>query len=90
MGKIVYFDHFGNAITNLNHEALGEKLLDPDSFCVNFKGKKLQGIKECYRAGGEGQPSILMNSSGFLEIFISCESARKTLNLNLMDDVVIC
>ncbi|NOY84540.1 MAG: SAM-dependent chlorinase/fluorinase [Nitrospirae bacterium] len=89
MGKIVYFDHFGNAITNLNHEVLGDKLLDPDSFCLDFTDKKLQGIKKNYRAGGEGEPSILMNSSGFLEIFVCCASARKILNLNLMDDVLI-
>jgi len=88
-GKIVYFDHFGNAITNLSHEILGNKLLNPDSFCIKLKDKKFRGLKKSYSAGGEGEASIIMNSSGFLEIFISSASAQKKLNLNLMDSIVI-
>ncbi len=88
-GKIVYFDHFGNAITNLSQRILKHKLQNPDIFSAKIKDNNLQGLKKNYRTGGEGEARILMNSSGFLEIFISCDSAQNKLNLSLMDDVLI-
>lgn len=88
-GKIVYFDHFGNAITNITQAVLGSKLENPDLFSIDLKGKKLLGLKTYYMEGGEGEPGMLMNSSGFLEVFVFCGHAQKILNLDLMDDILI-
>jgi len=89
-GKIVYFDHFGNAVTNLSRSTLRRKLEnDADLFCADLKKKRLHGLKNHYTAGKEAKVGLLINSSGFLEIFAFCDSAKKILNLSLMDDVFI-
>lgn len=84
-GKIVYFDHFGNAITNLSNTVLKNR----DDFKVQLKGYSLLGIKENYAEGEKGKGNMIINSSGHLEIFVPKESAKETLALNLLDDLLI-
>ncbi len=84
-GKIVYFDHFGNAITNLS----GAVLENEADFKVQLKRHLFMGIKENYAEGKKGSGNMIINSSGHLEIFVPYESAKKTLSLNLLDDLLI-
>jgi hypothetical protein len=84
-GKIVYFDHFGNAVTNLNNTVLENR----KDFRLQLKGHTFLGIKENYSEGKKGCGNMIMNSSGQLEIFVPLGSAKASLGLNLLDDLVI-
>lgn len=88
-GKIVYFDCFGNAITNLTQEILKAHLKNPERFTADLEGKKLVGLKKKYLEGEESIGSLIINSSGYLEIFIVNDSAKNILNLNLYNKIII-
>ena len=69
-GRIVYIDHFGNAITNLT-------LTDIETFRSvtkkEYSGLKIgeiviKGIKTHYEEGALGYPEGLINSNGHIEI----------------------
>lgn len=72
VGKIIYFDKFGNAITNIKIEA--EKIREI------YTGKHRLSIVKFYAQSPE-KPAALLNSNGFLEIFAYKDSAEKTLEL---------
>jgi S-adenosylmethionine hydrolase len=86
-GKIVYFDHFGNAITNVTGAILKEA--DRKRICVSLCGKKIEGIKKSYLDGQTGTANLILNSSDRLEIFAPRESARALLKLELLDEVYL-
>jgi len=84
-GKVVYFDHFGNAITNLGTEVLKNRL----NFKVKLKEHTFFGMKENYHEGEKGSGNMIINSSGQLEIFVPMGSAKEALALTLLDDLLI-
>lgn len=89
IGKIVYFDHFGNAITNLTRGALADKLTHSECLTAKLNDLALTDIKNCYEEGLEEDGNLIINSSGYLEIFSLRKSAREILKLNLMDTIII-
>ncbi|MFQ5597252.1 MAG: S-adenosyl-l-methionine hydroxide adenosyltransferase family protein [Nitrospiria bacterium] len=88
IGRIVYIDQYGNAITNLTDSCLREKLSKREEFYAEIKGEMYRGIKKNYEEGEKGG-NLLINSSGHLEIFSPNASAKQCLNLSLLDEVVI-
>jgi len=89
LGRILYFDRFGNAITNVRTEDLGAQLEDAGGLRACLKGQELQGLKESYEDGADSGPGLILNSSGYLEVFLSRGNARQNLKLNLMDEVLV-
>jgi hypothetical protein len=65
-GAILYIDRFGNAITNIENKMLSK---DRYLLTVTFKDKDIK-IVNCYEQGDIDTPCALINSSGFLELFI--------------------
>ncbi|MBI3803429.1 MAG: SAM-dependent chlorinase/fluorinase [Nitrospirae bacterium] len=88
VGKIVYFDRFGNAITNLTADHL-DRTADPDALLLRLKGKRLAGLKRHYAEGKRGAGNLIINSSGHLELFVPGGSARDLLKLHLLDEVFV-
>lgn len=88
IGKIVYFDHFGNAITNLTRESLSGKLKNPHNLTIQFNKYHLLGLKGNYTEGLEGEGNLILNSSDHLEIFVPGKSAKEYFKLKLMDEVI--
>ncbi|MEO8325352.1 MAG: SAM-dependent chlorinase/fluorinase [Nitrospirota bacterium] len=71
-GRIVYVDHFGNAMTNIT-------MADIETFRSvtkkEYSGLKIgdvviNGIKTHYGEGAMGLPEALINSNGHVEIFV--------------------
>ncbi len=77
VGKVVYFDRFGNAITNVP--------------CAGYKGALYKGryLRVCthFLEGEKGALATLCGSFGYMEIFTPLGSARE-LGVSLMDEVV--
>jgi S-adenosylmethionine hydrolase len=87
-GKIIYFDHFGNAITNLTGSLLKERY-QKEVLSFSLCGELFQGLRKNYAEGQKGKGSLIINSSDRLEIFVPGESAKDLLKLNLLDTVYI-
>lgn len=72
VGKIVYIDRFGNAITNIKPE--GRKIKEIKV------GETILPIVNFY-CQSPNKPAALVNSDGFIEIFIYMGNAVKTMGL---------
>lgn len=89
-GEVVYYDSFGNAITNITAEDI-EKLREtkPDgTLRIILKGGQTD-IKENFEQGSDKRPHGLLNSSGNLEIFIYLGNASEFLKLKPGDQVSV-
>ncbi|MFQ5542791.1 MAG: S-adenosyl-l-methionine hydroxide adenosyltransferase family protein [Nitrospiria bacterium] len=88
-GNIVYFDHFGNAITNLRRSFIqtNEKNIDDFTVFIEGQGRGFSTIKKNYKEGQKEKGNLIFNSSGNLEIFVPEGSAKNILNLKIMNRV---
>ena len=86
-GEIVYTDHFGNAITNIEAELLpgGRKVT-----CEVIGKRKVRCARaECYDTVPANSPVAVIGSSGFLEIAVNGDSAAKRFRLKTGDAVIV-
>jgi S-adenosyl-L-methionine hydrolase (adenosine-forming) len=81
-GRIIHIDRFGNCITNLNREFLGEvsKLV--------VKGKRISRVREFYDGAGK-EVFAIWGSAGFLELSVNGSSAAKSLRVKRGDLVAV-
>ena len=78
-GEIVYADHYGNLVTNIPAEALG----DMYSALVEIAGHEVRGISLTFHDGtvhGDHPLLALVGSLGYLEIAVRDGDAASTLN----------
>ncbi len=69
--EIVFVDPFGNLVTNLRDEPVGE---------IRIRGWRIRRLAETYGQLREGEAGILRGSSGYLEIAVRNGSARDRFN----------
>jgi S-adenosylmethionine hydrolase len=71
-GRIVYIDHFGNAMINITKADVEtfRSVTKKDYSGVKIGEVVIKGIKTHYGEGATGLPEALFNSNGHLEIFI--------------------
>ena len=78
-GRIIHFDRFGNAITNVP--------------CGNYSHGKVRGeevkVVPFFQAGEKGKLNLICGSFGFMEIFTPMGSAKDTFGLKLGEEVVL-
>ncbi|RUM31005.1 MAG: hypothetical protein DSY32_01635 [Aquifex sp.] len=76
-GEIIYFDKFGNAVTNVP--------------CGNYRGAEFRGerlkVVSHFLAGEKEKLSSTCGSFGFMELFVPMENAKSKLNLKLGEKV---
>jgi len=70
-GKVVYFDRFGNCITNI---PCGQY-----EYGV-FRGERLRVVSYFLQAQ-EGKPALVCGSFGFMELFLPMENAKERLKV---------
>ncbi|MFN7065190.1 MAG: S-adenosyl-l-methionine hydroxide adenosyltransferase family protein [Aquificaceae bacterium] len=77
VGKIVYFDRFGNCITNI-----------PCSPCLEgvFRGKRLR-IATHYLEVEKGEPALICGSFGLMELFIPMDNAKERLKVERGEEI---
>jgi hypothetical protein len=83
-GHVVHIDRFGNVITNISYRDL--QSLVPEGrqmgpVTASVAGKEIKGLKKFYAEAASGEPGIIINSSGQLEIFLFRQNARTALSL---------
>ncbi len=87
-GEIIYIDHFGNLITNLSDQFLGQNL---GNLPIKIKvgPYKISGLKSHYSEACPGEISALINSWNNLEIFMVSANAADFLKVQIGDIVEI-
>lgn len=79
-GEILFFDHFGNAFSNIDrtHLKSSEK---KTQWQVRINGQEVGAIRNSYYEVKKGEPLALFSSSDILEIAVNQGSAREKLGL---------
>ncbi len=87
VGEIVYFDHFGNAFTNITEKLLGKARVGKTS--VRLGRKEIGGLRRSYFEAPHGEVVAVLSSTGILEIAVNQGSARQKLKLKVGDKVEV-
>ncbi|MEE2909180.1 MAG: SAM-dependent chlorinase/fluorinase [Candidatus Poribacteria bacterium] len=87
IGKIIWIDNFGNAITNVSMETL--KSTSFDTKCtIQIAGIEIDHLSSFYDESGIGSTLALVNSSGNIEIAVNQGSASSTLNIKVGEKIL--
>lgn len=78
LGEVLDADRFGNLITSIPAARLAE-IPGSGGLGVEVAGQRLRGPVEAYAEGGDGEPAVIVGSTGRLEIFVKGGSARERL-----------
>ncbi len=81
-GEIIYIDHFGNAISNIEAPA-------KSASAVRVPDKVHCNIRKFYQEVPAGQPLGIPGSTGYLEIAVNGGNAAETFSLKLGDVVEV-
>lgn len=79
VGKIVYFDHFGNGITNVPCGRYAEGY---------FRGEKLRVVSYFLEAE-RCKPAFVCGSFGLMEVFLPMENLKERLGVRLGEGVIL-
>lgn len=89
-GDIIYFDHFGNAVTNIPRELFAAHFAGmEDTVHVHVGDRVFTGICRTFGDVKPGEPLAYFGSMGNLEIGVSHCHARDLLGLHLLDKVMV-
>ncbi|MGR3317354.1 MAG: SAM hydrolase/SAM-dependent halogenase family protein [Candidatus Anammoxibacter sp.] len=99
--EVIYTDHFGNIITNIDGRSL-EKIkstrknkgdneinLTKGELSIVIANRTIEGISKSYSKVEAGELAALFGSSGYLEIAVNKGNAKELLNVNRGDKIVI-
>ena len=87
--RVIHIDRFGNCITNLTLDHLGEDALT--SAKLRIGDREISSFRRFFseRDGPEDELFCLFGSAGFLEIAVRNSSAAKVLNAERGDRVIV-
>ena len=77
-GKGIYVDDFGNIITNITKERFGE-IIGKRDFSITLPGARITKIHTTYDEVKYGNPLVLFNSFGYMEVAANGKSAFNML-----------
>lgn len=87
IGRVVYIDRFGNAITNIGEDML--RGLDRARLMVHIGAHTLRGIRTTYADASPGEALALVSSSWHVEIAVREGNAAHALGIRIGDGVSI-
>lgn len=88
-GEVLYIDTFGNAITNFNSVHLNELISgEKKNIKVMCKGNQFS-LARTYLDGKDKGLSVLINSFGYLELFIYKDNLSRQTDIGASDKVLI-
>jgi len=86
-GQVIYVDHFGNLVTNIDGETLARLEGAPSAIVVG--GTRIRGIAASYAGVPTGNPLTVLNSWGLLEVAVRDGSALQRLGAGVGESVVV-
>ncbi len=87
-GEVLYADHFGNLVTNIPAQELG----DPGSLEVEIKGRRINHLSRTFHdreSGVAGDLLALVGSHGYLEIAVADGNASLILGVDTGEPVYV-
>ncbi len=81
LGEVLDADRFGNLITSIPAARLAE-IPGSGGIGLEVAGRRLRGPVDAYAEGGDGEPAVIVGSTGRLEIFVRGGSARDRLGVD--------
>lgn len=83
--RVAYIDHFGNIITNITADDIKslQEVTKKNEFSIQLGDVTLNELKTHYEQGSQDVPSALINSNGYVEIFLQKARASDTLGVSL-------
>lgn len=88
VGRVIYIDHFGNLITNIEKEIF-DSFIDRNRFRIQFKGVSFSKINESYARAQKGRALTIFGSFNNLEISINQGNAKLYFKAKIGDTVEI-
>ncbi|MCS7252658.1 MAG: SAM-dependent chlorinase/fluorinase [Armatimonadota bacterium] len=91
IAKVVHIDLFGNAITNL-HIGQFERWLKnvaQGAWRARIGEVEFKMLSTAYADVPVGEPLIIFNSYGLLEVAVNCGNAAREINISVGDELVI-
>ncbi|HKO31261.1 MAG TPA: SAM-dependent chlorinase/fluorinase [Nitrospiraceae bacterium] len=91
VGEIVHIDRFGNLITNLTTRNIKEvqELTKRPNPLIRVAGCLIDRLVASYSQGDAQSPQALVNSDGYLEIFLKESSAAARLHVSCHEPVTL-
>ena len=80
VGEVLAVDRFGNLLTSIEATALAG-FAGGGPVVVEVAGQPVAGLVDAYADGGDGRPAAIVGSTGRVEIFVRCGSARQALGV---------
>ena len=82
-GRVAYIDHFGNIITDITPTDIQafQQVSKQKSISFEIGGVVIDTLKTHYEQGSSTKPDALINSNGYLEVFMKEGSAAETLGV---------
>lgn len=80
-GEVIYIDRFGNVASNISRDKVRTFTSEPSRLRILVKGIEIEGINRFYAQAMDKGPAAIINSSGFLEIYLFQGNAEKALGL---------
>lgn len=91
IGKIVSVDRFGNLISNITERQVREfRGTMGQSVEIHIGTAVINDLVGSYSQGNRQSPSALINSSGNLEVFLQEDSAARSLQVGVGEEVRLC
>lgn len=88
-GRILYVDHFGNLISNIQDADIRSRFKDRANIRIECNGQSVGPISETYGRVRPGETLALINSMGLLEIAICQGRACDILGAGIGADVTV-
>jgi len=76
IGAIMWIDHFGNLITDIDSKILSKFCDKEKKLEIRIGANKIYGLSVNYESAGLQSPVAVIGSRGYLEIAINCGSAQ--------------
>ncbi|AEA13316.1 hypothetical protein TUZN_1856 [Thermoproteus uzoniensis 768-20] len=89
-GQLIYIDRFGNVFTSIDEKLVKEIAEFGDRLCVKISGRVYEmRFLRSYGYSEVGEPILLINSEGFLEIAVNRGNAAEKLGLKVGEQVEV-
>ena len=96
-GRVAYIDHFGNLITDITPRDIQawrtwqaeQHVGGQQGMTLTIGGARIDSLKTHYAQGSSDRPEALINSNGYLEVFMKETRAAQALNVTAGTPVAI-
>lgn len=90
-GRVAYVDHFGNIITNITSSDIKSllEITKKTDNTIKVGSATICGMHTHYEQGSPDSPAALINSNGYVELFLKTGKASEHLGVRIGDAVEI-